>query len=65
MNTVFLTPHDLVERWKGLVTEKTLANWRCSGDGPRYVKIGGKVAYNLEAVKEYEHKREQNTLNHS
>ena len=24
---------------------KTLAMWRCSGDGPRFTKIGGKVFY--------------------
>ena len=60
--TKFLKPHQLVERWQGLVTEKTLANWRCSGDGPRYIKIGGKVAYSLEAVEEYERRREQKRL---
>lgn len=27
------------------ITEKTLANWRCEGNGPKFVKIGGKVAY--------------------
>lgn len=27
------------------VSPKTLANWRGSGKGPEYVKVGGKIAY--------------------
>ena len=27
------------------ISEKTLANWRVSGAGPRFVKVGGRVAY--------------------
>ena len=57
-----MTPHQLIERWLGLVTEKTLANWRCVGDGPRYTKIGGKVAYSVEAVEEYERRRERKDI---
>jgi hypothetical protein len=26
-------------------TESTLANWRCAGRGPKYIKLGGKVLY--------------------
>ncbi len=37
-------PADAAKRL--LVTENTLAKWRCSGTGPGYVKIsGGRVAY--------------------
>ena len=55
--TVYLTPKDLVERYKGAITLRTLANWRCTGDGARYTKIGGRVLYPLEAVLEWEKKR--------
>lgn len=24
------------------IPEKTLANWRCQGNGPKYLKLGGK-----------------------
>lgn len=58
MNTSeYLTPKDLVERYKGAITLRTLANWRCNGDGARYTKIGGRVLYPLEAVIEWETKR--------
>lgn len=54
----YLTPAQLVKRWEDLVTEKTLANWRSAALGPRYTKIGGRVAYSVEAIEEYEQKRE-------
>jgi predicted site-specific integrase-resolvase len=57
MDTKFLTPEQLVERWERLVNVKTLANWRHTGDGPAYIKIGGKIGYPLEDVKEYEKQR--------
>lgn len=45
-------PPDVVEplspaavgRWLG-ANEKTLANWRCAGSGPPYLKVGGLVRY--------------------
>ena len=52
-----LTPEQLVERWSGLVTIKTLANWRHIGEGPKYTKLGGKVAYPLDDVELYEKNR--------
>jgi len=46
-----------VHRWEGIVTPKTLANWRHNKQPPSYVKIGGKVAYRLEDIEEYERDR--------
>lgn len=57
MTTVYLTPKELVERYKGTITLRTLANWRCTGEGARYTKIGGRVLYPIEAVLEWEDKR--------
>ena len=53
-----LTVDDLVKRWCGQIQPATLATWRSRGLGPRYVKIGGRVLYTLEAVETYE---KQNT----
>ncbi len=37
------------------VTTGTLANWRCKGIGPDYLKLNGfRVMYPLEAIEEYE-----------
>lgn len=55
--TCFVTPAELCNRWRGLVTEKTLANWRHRGEGPQYIKAGGKILYTLEGIVEYEKRR--------
>lgn len=54
----YLRPDQLVDRWGGCVTVKTLANWRQQGIGPTPTKLGGRVVYHVEDVREYEsHKR--------
>ena len=53
----YLTPSELTARYKGLVSVRTLANWRWSGQGPKFTKIGGKILYALDAVIEWESKR--------
>jgi hypothetical protein len=52
-----LTAKEVVDRWKGMVAEGTLANWRVIGQGPAFVKIGRQVRYPLDAVVEYEKAR--------
>ncbi|GJE46131.1 helix-turn-helix transcriptional regulator [Methylobacterium soli] len=52
-----LRPHDLVERWGGIVSVRTLANWRSQSIGPRYVKYGGRIGYKEKDVLEWENKR--------
>lgn len=46
---------ELAARWN--ISHRTLERWRWSGEGPRYIKIGGRVVYRLEDVEDYE--REQ------
>jgi hypothetical protein len=50
----FLTPAQLVKRWKGTVTTATLSSWRSRNSGPAYIKIGGKVLYRVADVEAYE-----------
>lgn len=57
MHTNFLTPEELVQRYKGTISVKTLANWRTKGGGPEYTKIGGKIMYSLDAVLAWERRR--------
>ena len=52
MTTVHLRPEDLSARWH--ITTRTLDNWRWRGEGPRYLKIGGRVVYRLEDIEAYE-----------
>ena len=47
-----LTPNDLARRWG--CSSRTLANWRWSGAGPKFVKIGSNVRYRSADVLEFE-----------
>ena len=47
-----LTQRDLARRW--CVSPRTLERWRWLGQGPAYLKLGGKIVYRLEDVEAYE-----------
>lgn len=47
-----LTQKDLARRWT--ISPRTLERWRWTGDGPVYMKIGGRVVYRLEDILAYE-----------
>ena len=59
MNTVpqpeLLTPRQLAARW-GL-SEKTLERWRMLGSGPVFLKLGGRVLYQVVEIEAHELKR--------
>ena len=54
----YATPEDLVERYRGRVTKRTLNNWRCNKEGPLPTKIGGRVLYKWSDVFEWERSRQ-------
>ena len=55
-----LTQKDLARRWT--ISPRTLERWRWVGDGPAYMKIGGRVVYRLEDILAYEREQlRQNT----
>lgn len=43
---------DLARRWR--ISPRTLERWRWLGQGPAYLKIGGRVAYRIEDVEAFE-----------
>lgn len=53
-----MSADELAERYSGKVSVKTLANWRSTGTGPAYTKIGGRVFYALEDVQRWELQRQ-------
>lgn len=58
MDDEYLSPKEVVARYKGQIKSVgTLANWRISKQGPPYTKIGGRVVYPLEKLKEWEKSR--------
>ncbi|MBB5833461.1 helix-turn-helix domain-containing protein [Kribbella italica] len=49
---VHLTPKDLAARWR--VSVGHLANLRSEGRGPDFIRPGGRVAYRLADIEQYE-----------
>jgi hypothetical protein len=43
---------ELSRRWK--VSPRTLERWRWLGQGPRFMKLGGRVAYRIQDVEQFE-----------
>lgn len=43
----YYTPDDVIRELRGRFTKKTLANWRSQGIGPKYVRFGGRIFYNI------------------
>lgn len=41
----YLTQDEVADRYRGLISVRTLANWRSLRIGPRYTKIGKTVLY--------------------
>ena len=43
---------ELARRWK--MSPRTLERWRWQGQGPRHMKLGGRVVYRLEDIEAFE-----------
>ncbi len=52
MTAQFLNQVHLARRWQ--ISPRTLERWRWKGQGPAFVKVGGRVIYRLEDVEAYE-----------
>jgi hypothetical protein len=46
----FLTPAEVVARYRGEISEGTLRNWRAMRIGPPFVKIGKAVLYPIDGL---------------
>ena len=55
MSEQFLNQARLADRWH--ISPRTLERWRWKGEGPAFVKIGGRVVYRLDDVEAYENGR--------
>jgi hypothetical protein len=53
----FFTPSELVDRYKGKITVRTLANWRSAGISPPFTKIGGRILYPVVELVKWEERR--------
>jgi predicted site-specific integrase-resolvase len=51
----FLNQARLANRWQ--ISPRTLERWRWTGEGPAFVKIGGRVIYRLDDILAFENVR--------
>ncbi len=54
--TIYLTPEEVSERYRGEITIGTLRNWRAMRIGPPFVKIGKAVLYPVEELDAWDKK---------
>jgi predicted site-specific integrase-resolvase len=47
-----LSQTELAARWN--ISHRTLERWRWTGEGPQFIKLGGRVVYRLEDIEAYE-----------
>jgi hypothetical protein len=52
MSETCLNQIDLARRWR--ISPRTLERWRWLGEGPRYLKLGGRVLYRIADIEAYE-----------
>ncbi len=52
MSGVCLNQVELAARWK--ISHRTLERWRWAQEGPRYLKLGGRVVYRLIDIEAFE-----------
>jgi hypothetical protein len=55
MFTKHLSQHELARRWS--LSPRTLERWRWTGEGPRYLKLNGRIVYRAEDVEAFEEAR--------
>ena len=53
---MFLTLNEVVERYRGQISEGTLRNWRSMRIGPSFMKIGKVILYPLEELDRWDRK---------
>jgi hypothetical protein len=53
MTTKHLNQVELSRRWS--ISPRTLERWRWIGQGPQFLKIGGRVVYRVADVEGFEH----------
>ena len=52
MKPTCLNQKELADRWT--ISHRTLERWRWAGEGPAYMKIGGRVVYRIADIEAFE-----------
>jgi hypothetical protein len=60
LDSKFLTPEEVSERYRNGVSVGTLRNWRAMKIGPSFVKIGKAVLYPIDELEAWDEKNRVN-----
>jgi predicted DNA-binding transcriptional regulator AlpA len=52
MTISHLSTRELADRWN--ISRRTLDRWRWAGEGPRFLKLGGRVVYRIADIEAFE-----------
>jgi predicted DNA-binding transcriptional regulator AlpA len=52
MTISHLSTRELAERWN--ISRRTLDRWRWAGEGPRFLKLGGRVVYRIADIEAFQ-----------
>jgi hypothetical protein len=52
MPPLHLSQAELAAYWR--ISPRTLERWRCTGNGPRFLKLGSRVVYRIADVEAFE-----------
>ena len=52
MTISHLSSRELSERWN--ISRRTLDRWRWAGEGPPFLKLGGRVVYRIADIEAFE-----------
>jgi hypothetical protein len=55
----YFTPQELSDHWDGRIKVRTINNWRQTGSGPPFLKLGGAILYRVEDILKWD---EANTV---
>ncbi len=55
-DTKFLTPDEVVQRYRGEISLGTLGNWRSMRIGPGFIKVGKAVLYPISELEVWDQK---------
>ncbi|TVS08992.1 MAG: DNA-binding protein [Gammaproteobacteria bacterium] len=60
MKPTCLNQKELADRWT--ISHRTLERWRWAGEGPAYMKIGGRVVYRIADIEAFEREMMKGTV---
>lgn len=63
MKATCINQIQLAARWG--ISHRTLERWRWTGEGPKFVKLGGRVVYRLSDIEEYEQAMIRSSTSHN